>query len=93
MLLRQLVFSALKMAAQNPAVRKGAAQAARTAVKAATPALLKASRKAGQKVQSVSNELQEGVRKFKAGTQGEHILDKDEKGHNKGRRIKNITPE
>lgn len=65
MLLRRLIFSALKMAAQNPAVQKQASELAQNAADKARPALLKASRKAGEFVRASSDELSEGVKKFK----------------------------
>ncbi len=65
MILRRLIFSALKMAAQNPAVQKQAADLAQNAADKARPALLKASRKAGEMVKATSDEISDGVKKFK----------------------------
>ena len=74
MIIRKLLFTALRMAAQNPSVRRQAVKAADKAVEAARPSLLKASRRAGEAVRSASDELKEGVKKFKAGMEGEEIL-------------------
>ena len=74
MIVRKLLFTALRMAARNPAVRRQAVKAADKAVEAARPSLLKASRRAGEAVRSASGELKEGVKKFKAGMEGEEIL-------------------
>lgn len=71
MIFRRLIFSALKMAAQNPAVQKQAAEIAQSAATKARPALLKASRKAGEMVRTTSDELSEGVKKFKQNKKGE----------------------
>lgn len=65
MVFRQLVFSALKMAARNPEVRKQAAKAAHQAAEAARPGLLKASRRAGEMVRTIGTELSDGAQKFK----------------------------
>ena len=70
MIVRKLLFAALRMAANNPEVRKQAAKAADKAVDAARPSLLKASRRAGEAVRSASNELKDGVQKFKTEMQG-----------------------
>ena len=74
MIIRKLLFTALRMAAQNPSVRRQAVKAADKAVEAARPSLLKTSRRAGEAVRSASDELKEGVKKFKAGMEGEEIL-------------------
>ena len=73
MIIRKLLFTALRMAAQNPSVRRQAVKAADKAVEAARPSLLKP-RRAGEAVRSASDELKEGVKKFKAGMEGEEIL-------------------
>lgn len=70
MILRRLIFSALKMAAQNPAVQKQAADLAQNAADKARPALLKASRKAGEMVKATSDEISDGVKKFKQNKDG-----------------------
>ena len=70
MILRRLIFSAVKMAASNPAVQKQAAEMAQKAVTQARPNLLKASRKAGEFVKATSDELADGVQKFKKAKQG-----------------------
>ena len=67
MILRKLVFAALRTAASNPEVRKQASKLAQRGLQAAKPSLMQASRKAGQAVRSASDELSTGVRKFKAG--------------------------
>ena len=70
MIVRKLLFVALRMVASNPKVRKQAARAADKAVDAARPSLLKASRRAGEAVRSASNELRDGVQKFKIEMRG-----------------------
>ena len=93
MIVRKLLFTALRMAAQNPAVRRQAVKAADKAVEAARPGLLKASRRAGEAVRSASDELKEGVKKFKAGMEGEEILlPGNSSAKSPKRPEKNITP-
>ena len=70
MILRRLVFAALRTAASNPEVRRQAAKLAERGLQSAKPGLLTASRKAGQAVRAASDELSDGVRKFKAGREG-----------------------
>ncbi len=92
MIFRRLVFSALRMALQNPAVRRQAGHMAQTALKAATPSLMAASRRAGQAVRGASDELQEGMKKFKAARDGEDTeTPQSGKAVPKGP-MKNITP-
>ena len=92
MIVRKLLFAALRMAANNPEVRKQAAKAADKAVDAARPSLLKASRRAGEAVRSASNELKDGVQKFKTEMQGseEVIPPKKTDARPKTRRAKKI---
>lgn len=71
MILRHLVFAALRTVASNPAVRRQAAKLAERGLQSAKPGLLKASRKAGETVRAASDEVSDGVRKFKAGRDGE----------------------
>ena len=93
MIVRKLLFTALRMAANNPAIRQQAAKAADKAVAAARPGLLQASRRAGEAVRSASDELKEGVKKFKAGANGEDISEVETPAQSrKGRPQKNITP-
>ena len=93
MIVRKLLFSALRMAANNPKIRRQAAKAADKAVEAARPSLLQASRRAGEAVRSVSDELTEGVKKFKAGVSGDEAGTIDSAPpRDKGRPPKNITP-
>ena len=93
MIVRKLLFTALRIAAQNPAVRRQAVKAADKAVDAARPGLLKASRRAGEAVRSASDELKEGVKKFKAGMEGEEILPPGKPSAKSPKRPeKNITP-
>jgi len=70
MILRRLVFAALRTAANNPEVRRQASKLAERGLQSARPGLLTASRKAGEAVRAASDELSEGVRKFKAGRDG-----------------------
>ena len=70
MILRRLVFAALRTAASNPEVRRQATKLAERGLQSAKPGLLTASRKAGQAVRAASDELSDGVRKFKAGRNG-----------------------
>jgi hypothetical protein len=65
MILRRLLFSAIRYAARNPEVRRQGSKLADRAVEKARPGLMKASRKAGQFTQIASDELSEGVKKFK----------------------------
>ena len=66
MILRRLIFSAIRYAARNPEVQRQASKLANNAVEKARPALMKASRKAGQISQTASNEVSEGLKKFKS---------------------------
>jgi len=92
-IVRKLLFTALRIAARNPVVRRQAVKAADKAVEAARPSLLKASRRAGEAVRSASGELKEGVKKFKAGMEGEEILPPGEPSAKSPKRPeKNITP-
>ena len=52
MILRRLVFAALRTAASNPEVRRQAAKLAERGLQSAKPGLLTASRKAGQAVRA-----------------------------------------
>ena len=68
-------------------------------LQAAKPGLLTASRKAGQAVRAASDELSDGVRKFKAGHEGtdnEVVPSTDEAkartGTKKKKTFRNITP-
>lgn len=93
MIFRRLVFAALRTAANNPEVRRQAAKLAERGLQSAKPGLMKASRKAGEAVKAASDELSDGVRKFKAGRDGhddEGIDPADTSGD--GRQIRNITP-
>ena len=94
MIVRKLLFAALRMAANNPEVRKQAVKAADKAVDAARPSLLKASRRAGEAVRSASNELKDGVQKFKTKIQGSEEIIPPEKtdAPPKTRRAKKIIP-
>ena len=93
MILRKLVFAALRTAASNPEVRKQASRLAQRGLQAAKPSLMRASRKAGQAVRSASYEMSAGVRKFKAGRDGKdvEVTPADESGDSASQ-IKNITP-
>ena len=66
MILRRLLFSAIRYAARNPEVRRQASKLADQAVEKARPGLMKASWNAGRFTQIASDELSEGVKKFKA---------------------------
>lgn len=92
MIVRKLLFAALRMAANNPEVRKQAAKVADKAVDAARPSLLKASRRAGEAVRSASNELKDGVQKFKEEVRGseEVMPPKNASKNTKARRTKKI---
>ena len=93
MIVKKLLFTALRMAAQNPRVRRQALKAADKVAEAARPGLLKASRRAGEAVRSASDELKEGVKKFKAGMEGEEILPTGNSSPKSPKRPeKNITP-
>lgn len=93
MVLRNLLFSALKMAARNPVVQKQAAKAAETALNASKPSIMSASRKAGEMVQAGVNELQQGVKKFKAEHKGDEATScADEEQSPPQKQKKNITP-
>lgn len=99
MILRRLVFAALRTAASNPEVRRQAAKLAERGLQSAKPGLLTASRKAGQAVRAASDELSDGVRKFKAGREGtddEVIPSTDEAkartGTKKKKTFRNISP-
>lgn len=93
MILRKLVFAALRAAASNPVVRKQASKLAERGLQAAKPSLIQASRKAGQAVRSASDELSAGVRKFKAGREGEDDAETPvDKGDSTAPKLKNITP-
>ena len=93
MIVRKLLFTALRMAANNPKIRQQAAKAADKAVEVARPSLLQASRRAGEAVRSASDELKEGVKKFKAGVTGDKAGTIDSAPlSDKGRPQKNITP-
>ena len=93
MILRKLVFAALRTAAGNPKVQKQASKLAQRGLQAAKPSLMQASRRAGQAVRSASDELSAGVRKFKAGYDGKDDAVKPV-GKSDGAvpRLKNITP-
>ncbi len=93
MILRKLVFAALRTAASNPEVRKQASKLAERGLKAAKPGLMQASRAAGQAVKSASNELSAGVRKFKAARDGtDDAVMPSEKSDGTAPKLKNITP-
>ena len=66
MIMRRLIFSAIRFAVRNPEVQRQAGKLADKAVEKARPALLKASRKAGQISQIASDEVSEGMKKFKS---------------------------
>ena len=93
MILRKLVFAALRTAAGNPEVRKQASKLAQRGLQAAKPSLMQASRKAGQAVRSASDELSTGVRKFKAGRDGtDDPVAPADKSNCPASQVKNITP-
>ena len=93
MILRKLVFAALRSAAGNPKVRKQAFKLAQRGLQAAKPSLMQASRRAGQAVRSASNELSVGVRKFKAGRDGtDDVATPADKSDGTASQLKNITP-
>ena len=82
MILRRLLFSAVKMAASNPAVQKQAAELTQKAVTKARPGLLKASRRAGELVRTTSDELADGVKQFKQGAKPKDARGGDDASHN-----------
>ena len=82
MILRRLLFSAVKMAVSNPAVQKQAAELTRKAVTKARPGLLKASRRAGELVRTTSDELADGVKQFKQGAKPKGAGGGDDASHN-----------
>ena len=82
MILRRLLFSAVKMAASNPAVQKRATELTRKAVTKARPGLLKASRRAGELVRTTSDELADGVKQFKQGAKPKDPGGGDGASHN-----------
>ena len=82
MILRRLLFSAVKMAASNPAVQKQVAELTRKAVTKARPGLLKASRRAGELVRTTSDELADGVKQFKQGAKPKDARGGDDASHN-----------
>ncbi len=93
MILRKLVFAALRVAASNPEVRKQASRLAQNGLKAVKPSLMQASRTAGQAVRSASDELSSGVRKFKAARDGtDDVVMPPGKSDGTARQLKNITP-
>lgn len=93
MLLRKLVFAALRTAASNPKVRKQVSKLAERGLQAAKPGLMQASWKAGQAVRSASDELSAGVRKFKAGRNGTNgSMTPEENIDGTASQLKNITP-
>ena len=93
MVLRKLVFIALRTVARNPEVRKQASKLAQRGLQVAKPSLMQASRKAGQAVRSASDELSAGVRKFKAGCNGtDGAVTSAEKSDDAAPQLKNITP-
>ena len=93
MLLRKLVFAALRAAASNPEVRKQASKLAERGLQSAKPSLMQASRRAGKAVRSASDELSAGVRKFKAGRDGkDDVITPADKSDGTASQLKNITP-
>ena len=93
MILRKLVFAALRSAAGNPKVRKQAFKLAQRGLQAAKPSLMQASRRAGQAVRSASDELSAGVREFKAGRDGtDDVATPADKSDGTASQLKNITP-
>lgn len=97
MILRRLVFAALRTAASNPEVRRQATKLAERGLHSAKPGLLNVSRKAGQAVRAASDELSEGARKFKAGRDGTEteVIPPDHKKRSsaaKNQTPRNITP-
>ena len=66
MILRRLLFSAIRYAARNPEIRRQGSKLADRALEKARPRLMKASWKAGRFSQIASDELSEGIKKFKA---------------------------
>ena len=93
MILRKLVFAALRSAASNPKVRKQASRLAERGFQAAKPSLMQASRTAGQAFRSASDELSAGVRKFKAGLDGtDDLATREDESGRTAPPLKNITP-
>ena len=92
MIVRKLLFTALRMAANNPKIRQQAAKAADKVVEAARPSLLQASRRAGEAVRSASDELTEGVKKFKAGVSGDEARTIDSAPPRDKGALKRISP-
>jgi len=56
-MIRRLLLNVALRAAQNPKVQKEAGKIAQTAVKKATPALLKGARRAGELTKAASDEI------------------------------------
>ena len=93
MILRKLVFAALRTVANNPEVRKQASKLAQRGLQAAKPGLIQASRRAGKAVRSASDELSAGVRKFQAGRDGtDDAVTPADKSDSTRPQLKNITP-
>ena len=93
MILRKLLFAALRSAASNPEVRRQASKLAQRGLQTAKPSLMQASRKAGQAVRLASDELSEGFRKFKAGREGtDNAVTPADKSDGAAPKLKNITP-
>ena len=93
MILRKLVFAALRTVAKNPEVRKQASKLAKRGLKAAEPSLMQASRRAGKAVRLASDELSAGVRKFKAGRDGtDDAVTPAHKNDSTTPQLKDITP-
>ncbi len=82
MILRRLLYTAVKKAASNPAVQKQPAELTRKAVTKARPGLLKASRRAGELVRTTSDELADGVKQFKQGAKPKDARGGDDASHN-----------
>ena len=93
MILRKLVFVALRSAASNPKVRKHVSKLAERGLQAAKPSLMQGSRKAGQALRSASDELSAGVRKFKAGLDGtDDLVTPADESDKTASSLKNVTP-
>ena len=93
MILRKFVFAALRMAANNPEVRKQASRLAERGLQAAKPGLIQASRKAGNAFRSAADELSSGARLFKAGRDGtDDAVTPADESDNTVSQLKNITP-
>lgn len=73
MILRRLMLTAARLAvrqaANNPAVRKKAADIASQSLEAARPGLLKGARKAGEVTRAAKEEIRKGKQAFKKGRQ------------------------